>query len=336
LIPYLVTRVIVSGSGGYVPFTLDAKGRKSTQFGSLDSPEALGSTLVGDDVCFVISPRSHFINCRASEDTTVKRGFINLRDEPHATRDSYWRLHDINWEGIRCDLQIYVRDILHALVVAAFEKGYLDDAPILRDPFRDLRLISMDLGFDWKVRLANGDIADAVQDILINYYLNRIEVMLEKEKGSPDDLKAFHLLSTFLAILNRRDLDRLIYCSDWVTKLYLSQACDSSAEGLLACNQFSLVDCEVLSYMGDTGSDGGDSLFDAEESLSSMMKWVPEVTRDVFTTAVSKALYHPPASTRETKRIRALTESGGARMEASWAFVAGEDGAEESFSEPLG
>ncbi len=337
LIPYMVARIIVSGSGGYVPFILDDKGHKTNKFGSLGSPEASGSTLVGDDICFAISPRCHFVNCRASEDTTVKRGFVNLRDEPHAEKDSYWRLHDINWEGIRSDLQIYIRDILHAFVIAAFEKGYLDDAPVLRDPLGDMKLISLDMNYNWKVKLINGELADAVQDILINYYLHKIEAMLDREKAGGDDLAAFGLLSKFLAVFNERDMDSLIYLSDWVTKLYISQACDTPLEGLLACNQFCLVDREVLSYTGeDDSTDSGDSLFDAHESLSSFVKWVPEITLDGFRSAICRGIYQPPASTRETVRIQSLAKNSSVNMEANWAFVANEDGAEQLFSEPLG
>jgi hypothetical protein len=246
-------------------------------------------------------------------------------------------VHDINWEGVRSDLQIYIRDILQSFVIAALEKGYLDDAPVLRDPLGDLKLISMDMNFDWQVRLVNGESVDAVQDILINYYLHKIEVMLDREKADSEDWAAFDLLSKFLAAFNKRDLDRLIYCADWVTKLYISQACDTPSEGLLACNQFCLLDREVLTYRGeDISADSGDALFDAHESLASLVKWVPEITLDVLRSAVSRGLYQPPASTREAERIRALADNSSVNMEASWAFVAHEDGAEHLFSEPLG
>jgi hypothetical protein len=329
LIPYLVTRIILTGSGGYVPYVIDERGRKITQ---LKDPS---STLVGKDILFVISPRSHFVNRIESLDTTIKRGLFNLRDEPHAYRDLYWRFHDINWEGIRSDLQIYMRDLLQGFVVAAFERGYLQDAPIMSDPLGQLIQISMDTSLDWRVSLSNCQVVDAIEGILIGYYLKKIEMMLDREKAPCEDWSAFKLLSEFLSVVSQRDLTRLVYCLDWVTKFFLIGACDSSKEGRTACNQFCLIDQSILKYLGEDVNEEGDSLFEPDESISAFVKWVPGVTPEGLKNAVKQALFNPPLNTRETKRIQLLAEKSDANLEASWEFVVDEDEAESWLSEPL-
>lgn len=335
LIPYLVTRMVVTGSGGYVPCMFDEKGQRITRFSGQDPAEAHGSTLVGEDICFVISPRSHFVNCKVSEDTTVKRGLFNLRDEPHANRNLYWRFHDINWEGIRSDLQIYMRDLLHAFVIAAFEKGYLQDAPILQDPLRDLKHISIDLGFEWRVKLIDGQTVDAVKDILIGYYLKKIETMLDREKAPVEDWTAFERLSKLIKVIGERNLNPLVYGLDWVTKLFLIEACENSKEGLAACNQFCLTDESILKYTGEKVDSLGDSLFEPDESISVLVKWISEITSEGIKRAVREGIFNPPPLTRERKRIQVLTEKSEANFEASWAFVVDEEGAERQFPEPL-
>lgn len=336
LIPYLVTRIIVSGSGGYIPYAFDERGRRITRFSRHDPAEAHGSTLVGEDICFVISPRSHFVNCKTSEDTTVKRGLFNLRDEPHANRNLYWRLHDINWEGIRSDLQIYMRDLLHTFVIAAFEKGYLQDAPVLHDPLRDLKHISMDLNFEWKVKLIDGQTVDSVKDILIGYYLKKIETMLDREKAPDEDWTAFERLSKFIKVIAERNLSSLVYGIDWVTKLFIIEACDGPKEGITACNQFCLTDESILKYTGENMNSLGDSLFEPDESISKFVKWLPEMTPEGIKIAVREGIFNPPQFTREKKRVQLLAERSEANFEASWAFVIDEDGLERLFPEPLG
>ncbi len=329
LIPYLVTRSILTGSGGYVPYVVDERGRKTTR---LQEPSSI---LLGEDIVFVISPRSHFVNCIASLDTTNKRGLFNLRDEPHANRELYWRFHDINWEGIRSDLQIYLRDLLHGFVIAAFERGYLQDAPKIQDPLRELVRISMDTGLNWKVNLLNGQVVDAVEDILIGYYLKRIETMLDREKAPDEDWVALNLLSQFLRVVCQRDLTKLVYCLDWATKLFLTEACDSSREGLSACNQFCLIDSSILKYKGEDTDGSGDSLFDPDASILTFVKWVPEMTPEGLKDAVKMGLSSPPLHTRETKRVQLLSDRTGATLEASWGFIVDEDGSERWFPEPL-
>src|ERR687893_500116 len=71
LVPFFVTRQVVSGAG------------------------RVGIGATGDEAGYQISQRSDYIEVEVGLETTLKRGIINTRDEPHADADKYRRLHVI-------------------------------------------------------------------------------------------------------------------------------------------------------------------------------------------------------------------------------------------------
>jgi hypothetical protein len=78
LIPWIITRILFTGSGDVVSDDTSSKG----------------------GVKFVISPRAMFVVHKSSLSTTRERGILNTRDQPHAAH-RYWRLHDIHYEAPR-------------------------------------------------------------------------------------------------------------------------------------------------------------------------------------------------------------------------------------------
>ena len=140
----------------------------------------------------------------------------------------------------------------------------------------------------------------------------------------------------FLGVVAERDVSRLVYCLDWVTKFVLVQACENTNEGLAACNQFCLIDGSILSYTGEKGSMQGDSLFEPKESISQMSRWVPEATPEKIQDDVKQSRLTPPASTREAKRVQTLLERSSENLEANWSFVMDKQGWERNFPDPLG
>src|ERR1700761_7122284 len=71
LTPFLVSRQVIPGSG------------------------RVGIGPAGDEPGFQLSQRSDYIEVEVGLETTLKRGIINTRDEPHADADRYRRLHVI-------------------------------------------------------------------------------------------------------------------------------------------------------------------------------------------------------------------------------------------------
>ncbi len=71
LTPFFVTRQVVCGAG------------------------RVGLGQQGDEAGYQIAQRSDYVEVEVGLETTLKRGIINTRDEPHADADKYRRLHVI-------------------------------------------------------------------------------------------------------------------------------------------------------------------------------------------------------------------------------------------------
>ena len=56
----------------------------------------------------------------------VKRPIINTRDEPHADREKYRRLHVIVGDANMAEYTIYLRNGATAIVLAMIEDGAID------------------------------------------------------------------------------------------------------------------------------------------------------------------------------------------------------------------
>ncbi len=271
LIPWVVTRIIFTGAGDVIS----------------------GEIVKKSGIKFVISPRAMFVMRLSSLSTTSARGILNTRDQPHASK-KYFRLHDIHFEALRSEYAIFLRDITQALVIRAFELGFLDDAPEIEDPVQTFKRISADTQeCEWRVRLKNGEQTDAVS--ILQFYLAKIEEMLssgeavaaaeeavgsgegsergeevlrEEEKWEGIGLKAFEELLEKFA---ERRVEEFVDGVDWVTKLALlvNYQPKRISEGIFICNQFALLDEGVLFYVrGDGFGEGGKGVKQEEEGIA--------------------------------------------------------------------
>ena len=302
LIPWVVTRILFTGSGDVV------------------SGDIIGKR----GVKFVISPRAMFVVQKSSLSTTTARGILNTRDQPHAAW-RYWRLHDIHYEALRSDYAIILRDILQALVISTFELGLLDNAPELDDPVRAFKELSLDTqDCVWKVKLKSGEISDAVS--ILRFYLDAIEKMLEdqsEELGKWDEigLKAF---SDILDGLEARRLERYVDGIDWVTKLafLVNYEPKSASEGISICNQYALLDESVLFYLvGDKDRIKSACLFNPMDSLAFAKRTLPQVDWSALSERIHYAVSNAPEQTREFFRAALLKCHGAHVRRVSWSTV---------------
>ena len=294
LMPWVITRIIFTGSGDVV------------------SGEFIGQ----EGVKFVISPRAMFVTQKSSLSTTVDRGILNTRDQPHAAR-RYWRLHDIHYEGLRCEYSIFLRDIAQALVICAFEAGFLDDAPEIEDPVKTFKTISTDTQeCEWKIKLKSGEITDAVS--ILKFYLDAMEKVSTEYGGDKWEKRGLKCLSRLLEKFEARCMEDYVDGIDWVTKLALlvNYEPKSASEGISICNQYALLD-ENLGFYLKTKDDEvkGASLFNPKESLVFAERELPGVDRHSYSARVRHALFNAPEQTREffktemMKRYRAHVRS---------------------------
>ena len=110
LMPFFVTRQVYCGAG------------------------KVGSENRGHPVDYQISQRADFFETEVALDTMVKRPIINTRDEPHADREKYRRLHVIVGDSNLCEYTIYLRNGVTAIVLAMIEDGAITQEPLAARP----------------------------------------------------------------------------------------------------------------------------------------------------------------------------------------------------------
>jgi proteasome accessory factor A len=130
LVPFLITRQIITGAGKIV-----------------QSPRG---------AFFSLSQRADHIWEGVSSATTRSRPIINTRDEPHADAELYRRLHvivgDSNMSEVTTQLKVVITDLILRM---------LEDGEVFRDftidnPIRAIRDISIDIEMKKTIKLANG------------------------------------------------------------------------------------------------------------------------------------------------------------------------------------
>ncbi len=77
----------------------------------------------GDEAGFQLSQRADYIEVEVGLETTLKRGIINTRDEPHADADKYRRLHVIIGDANLAEMSTYLKVGTTALVLDLIEAG---------------------------------------------------------------------------------------------------------------------------------------------------------------------------------------------------------------------
>ncbi|MBC2681544.1 proteasome accessory factor PafA2 [Corynebacterium sp. 4HC-13] len=195
LIPHFVTRQVFTGAG------------------------RLGLGTTGQESGFQISQRADYIETVISLETTLNRGIINTRDEPHATADSWRRLHVIIGDANMSELANYLKFGTTALVLKAVEHGADFSDMQFVEPVDAVRTVSRDLDCSQPLRFYG------------NVYLSAIEIQREIRRRVVDTLQPVGILSDddrnvltewedILAALDSDPLstaDRL----DWTAKLSL-------------------------------------------------------------------------------------------------------------------
>ncbi|PWH05676.1 Pup--protein ligase [Brachybacterium endophyticum] len=138
LLPFLVTRQIVTGAGGVVT-------------------EADGTSR------FVFSRRSDHMFEAVSSATTRTRPLINTRDEPHGDPNRFRRLHVIVGDSTMSEVSTWLRFATTDLVLRLIESGRAADVPELEDTISSIRAVSRDLSGIEPLPLEGGRTASALQ-----------------------------------------------------------------------------------------------------------------------------------------------------------------------------
>jgi len=139
LMPFFATRQVYAGAG------------------------KVGSENRGQPCDYQLSQRADFFETEVALDTMVKRPIINTRDEPHAVREKYRRLHVICGDSNLSEYTIYLRTGATSLVLSMIEDGAIKKDLSLRDPVRAIRETSHDPTCTKELQLDDGKRLTAVQ-----------------------------------------------------------------------------------------------------------------------------------------------------------------------------
>ena len=141
LVPFLVTRQIVTGAGGVV--TDDGIGDKDSddknRGDKTDAGAAAGAAR------FVFSRRSDHMWEAVSSATTRTRPIINTRDEPHGDPSRFRRLHVIVGDSTMSEVSTHLRFATTDLVLRAIESGRALPDVVLADDIAAIRAVARDL-----------------------------------------------------------------------------------------------------------------------------------------------------------------------------------------------
>jgi proteasome accessory factor A len=195
LMPFLVSRQIFCGAG------------------------KVGSENGAEPTVYQISQRADFFETEMGLDTMVKRPIINTRDEPHANRDRYRRLHVIVGDANMSEFTTYLKVGTMLIVLQMIEDGFLGEPLTLRNPVRALRDISHDPTCTVTVPLKDGkkmtaiDIQQRYHDMASRY----IAQYPDCHPTYPDIVSEWGRVLTCLST----DPMQLHQEIDWVMKFYL-------------------------------------------------------------------------------------------------------------------
>ncbi|MBI4530563.1 MAG: proteasome accessory factor PafA2 family protein, partial [Candidatus Latescibacteria bacterium] len=256
---------------------------------------------------YQLSQRSDFFEVIASVDTMHKRPIINTRDEPHADRTKYRRLHVIIGDANMSEVITALKVGTTLLVLDLLEERDTPPFPKLRDPVRTIREVSRDQTRAWLVELENGSTVPAVD--LQRIYLTRAE-----ERYAGRDEETDWTLRTWRRVLDDLETDptRLMGICDWVTKKWLLDA---------------FVEDQHLSW------ENGRDLYwlqsqdleyhnvDRENGLYYLLEGEGQTERLTSDKAIRRAMTEPPGRTRAYLRGQSLARFEEAIISINWDSI---------------
>jgi proteasome accessory factor A len=288
LLPFFVTRQIYTGAG------------------------KVGSENRGQPCDFQLAQRSDFFETEVALDTMVKRPIINTRDEPHADREKYRRLHVIVGDSNMSEYTIYLRQGVTAIILSMIDDGAIDKDLVLRDSVRAIKEISHDRHFKLNQQLDNGKKMTAIEiqkeflDMALRYTATR-----ENAPWVPDVLEKWqHVLECL-----ERDPRELSKQLDWAIKLAMIENFIERKNLDWSSPQVSMLD---LQYH-DTRPDKG---------LYYMLERQGRVERIVTDEEITTAIHTPPDDTRAFFRGECLRRFPEQVFGVNWdsiSFASGDE-----------
>lgn len=281
LLPFFVTRQVYCGAG------------------------KVGSENRGHRCDFQLSQRADFFETEVALDTMVKRPIINTRDEPHADRDKYRRLHVIVGDSNMSEYTIYLRNGITALVLSMVEDGAITRDLAMRDPVRAIKEVSHDPTLRHAISLDGGSKMTAVE--VQHEYL---EMALTYAARHPLDAVTKDVLEKWQYVMERLASDPMSLTReiDWVAKKHLIENFMERKSLPWDDSRVQMLDLQYHDSRPDKG-------------LYYMLERQGQVERIVTDDEINAAVYNPPNDTRAYFRGECLRRFPGEVFGVNWDSI---------------
>jgi proteasome accessory factor A len=194
LVPFLVSRQIVCGAG------------------------KVGSENGAGDVDYQISQRADFFETVIGGQTTHTRPIVNTRDEPHADKTRFRRLHVIIGDANMSEYTAYLKVGITQIVLQMMEDDVLDMDLTLESSVKALVDVSHDTTCKKTIRLENGTRMTPIQ--IQREFAWRAAEYIQR---FPGDAEKKDIVTKWQSVLDALEEDPMQLKSkiDWVIKKWL-------------------------------------------------------------------------------------------------------------------
>jgi proteasome accessory factor A len=235
-----------------------------------------------EDCAYQMSQRADFFETEVGLDTMVKRPIINTRDEPHANRDRYRRLHVIVGDSNMSEYSIYLKMGTASLVLQMIEDGFITQDFALRNPVKAIKDVSRDLPCKLPIELASGRTILPVD--IQREYLQSAQRYISERGG---DAAAHDVLQKWEHVLDRIATDPFSLARevDWVAKWHLLTSYMDRRADDWSSSRVAMMDLQYHDLRQDRG-------------LYFLMERQGAVERILTEADIAEAIENPPIDTR--------------------------------------
>ncbi|ALA57236.1 proteasome accessory factor PafA2 family protein [Nitrospira moscoviensis] len=194
LLPFLASRQVIAGAGKV--------GIEAQESGHVPG-------------VYQLSQRADFMETELGVDTMHNRPILNTRDEPHAVREKYRRLHLIIGDANMCEYATALKVGTTQLVLDLIEEGAAPHIE-LAQPVTAVKQLARDIDLKASVRQRNGPALSAL-DIQEQYFEAASRTLRGRDADTQWIIREW---GETLRLLTE-DRSQLVGKLDWVTKLWL-------------------------------------------------------------------------------------------------------------------
>lgn len=295
LMPFFVTRQLFTGAG------------------------KVGSENSNDPIDFQITQRADFFETTIGANTTSNRPIVNTRDEPHADRDTWRRLHVIVGDANMCEVASLLKIGTMRLVLAMMEEELLDFDLSFSDPVTSLKKVSRD--FTRKLHMQRHKPMTALE-IQREFYQAARDFCARDENDTEENRLVMRYWGEVLDALERDPLELDGYL-DWVTKLRLLKR--QKDRHNIGWNSSRLIRTDIAYHD-----------IDQERGLYYLLQSKGRIHRILKgEERVKQFISSPPEDTRAWFRGQCLRKFGSDVFEANWDVLKIRKDEKEYISIPL-